>query len=258
MATLLGSTNIIKIYLGSTEVTKGYLGTTEVFNFSGTSSGTTDIDSFIIEVKSDNLGTSNTNQFTIPTGFGTFLYDVATDDGYTATGLTSSHTITFPSGIGTHEVRISGTFPHIYFNGGGDCNKLIDVKQWGTIVWESFEAAFDNCDNITQFSATDVPNLTQVTSIRRAFASTANFNSNINNWDIGNSLISTELKKLSAFVIALIGKKLKSSLILVFSKNLLIFVTLEKSVGMLKLKSLQLLNIASALVTLEKSNILTS
>jgi hypothetical protein len=86
---------------------------------------------FIITVKSDNAGTSGANQFTIPTTSGGYLYDIETSDGYTATGITGNHTITFPSGAGTYDVFISGDFPIIYFNNGGDKLKLLEVKNWG-------------------------------------------------------------------------------------------------------------------------------
>ena len=66
---------------------------------------------FKFSVKSDNAGVSNSDQYLIKAGAGTFLYDVATSDGYSATGLTGNHTITFPTGAGTHDVTIdSGKF----------------------------------------------------------------------------------------------------------------------------------------------------
>ena len=68
--------------------------------------GDTDIigdDRLIFSVKTDNAGTSATNQFTIPTtGIG-YLYDIETSDGQSITGLTGGTTITFPS-AGTYDV----------------------------------------------------------------------------------------------------------------------------------------------------------
>ena len=78
---------------------------------------------FIIQVKTDNTGTSASNQMTIPTTTGTYLYDVETSDGQTFTGETGNLTITFPTS-GTYEIYISGLFPRIYFNNGGDSQKI--------------------------------------------------------------------------------------------------------------------------------------
>ena len=86
---------------------------------------------FIMTVKSNNTGTSGSDQFTIPTNGGGYLYDVETSDGYTASGLTGDHTITFPSGAGTYDVYITGTFPKIYFSDGGDKLKALDIKNFG-------------------------------------------------------------------------------------------------------------------------------
>lgn len=142
---------------------------------------------FIMIVKSDNTGTSNTDQFTIPTlGIG-YNYNVATSDGYTATGLTGNHTITFPSGVGTHTVYITGDFPQIYFNNTGDRLKLLDITNWGSIVWSSFQNAYRGCSNLINITATDTPNLTNVLSFRECFRSCPNLNSvNVENWDMTN------------------------------------------------------------------------
>ena len=62
----------------------------------GSSPAIPDVPKFMFSVNSAGVGTSNNDQFTIPVGAGTFLYDVSTDDGYSATGITGAHTITFP------------------------------------------------------------------------------------------------------------------------------------------------------------------
>ena len=73
---------------------------------------------FIITVKTDNAGTSASNQFTIPTSTTgitqAFNYDIETSDGQTITGNTGDTTITFPS-AGTYDIYISGSFPYMYF-----------------------------------------------------------------------------------------------------------------------------------------------
>jgi hypothetical protein len=85
---------------------------------------------FIMLVKTDNPGTSASDQFTIPTTTGTYNYDVDWGDGNTDTGVTGTITHTFAGGAGTYTVKISGTFPRIYFNGAGgsDAQKLLEIK----------------------------------------------------------------------------------------------------------------------------------
>lgn len=122
---------------------------------------------FIISVKSDNIGSSGTNQFTIPTIEVGYLYDIETSDGYTATGITGNHTITFPSGAGTYDVFISGDFPRIYFNNTGDKLKILEVKNWGIYAIGSTNqfSAFRGCSNL-DFTATDSGNFENVTNFQ--------------------------------------------------------------------------------------------
>ena len=54
---------------------------------------------------------------------------------------------------GTYTVKITenviGGFPQVYFNGGYDCVKVMDLAQWGGNTWASLEAAFMGCANMT-------------------------------------------------------------------------------------------------------------
>jgi len=62
----------------------------------------------------------------------------------------------------------------------------IDVLQWGDIQWTSMKNMFLRCDLITTFSATDNPNLSQVTDMSGMFRGASNFNQDISNWDVSN------------------------------------------------------------------------
>jgi len=118
------------------------------------------IPKFTLEVKSDNAGTSGTDQFTIPTIAGTYLYDYTTSDGQSGTGLTGATTITFASGAGTYEIYITGTFPRIYFFNGGDKLKLLRILEWGSYgegITDQSQAFF-GCTNLTSI-ANDVYNI---------------------------------------------------------------------------------------------------
>jgi len=174
MATKLGSASISKLYLGSNEISKAYLGANEFF-----SSG--DTTTFITTWRT----TTSNETITIPTTGGGYNYNITTSDGQTFNGVTGSQTITFAT-AGDYDVSISGDFPRIYINNNATNKvKLIDIKQWGNIVWSSFERAFYFCSNLTG-SFTDAPNLTNVTSFSRAFLDCSSFNQPIGNWDVSN------------------------------------------------------------------------
>ena len=128
------------------------------------SRGTMAVPTFTLEVKSDNAGTSGTDQFTIPTTTGTYLYDYTTSDGQSGTGLTGATTITFASGVGTYEIYITGTFPKIFFNNVGDKLKLLRVLEWGDygIGQTDQSRAFYDCSNLYSI-ASDVTNLNMTT-----------------------------------------------------------------------------------------------
>tara|TARA_R110001632_G_C11313108_1_gene414882 strand:+ start:473 stop:1513 length:1041 start_codon:yes stop_codon:yes gene_type:complete len=132
---------------------------------------------FIISVKTDNAGTSADNEFTLPvTGTG-YNYDIEYD-GQTLTGQTGSATLTFPSGPGTYDIKISGSFPRCLFNNGGDKDKLLDIKNFGIYALGSIsqDGAFQGCSNLV-ISATDIGNFGSVTSFFRAWASCSSLTS---------------------------------------------------------------------------------
>ena len=140
-----------------------------------------DLDSFIIQVQTDNTGTSADNQFTLR-WIGT--YDVDWGDGNVDTGVTNTQTHTYSS-VGTYDVSVTATSGQIYFNNLGDKLKLLDIKQWGTCEWTSFNRAFQGCSNMNA-TATDNPNLSNVLTFYRCFHSCSSFNADISNWDVSN------------------------------------------------------------------------
>uniref|UniRef100_UPI00404A2C15 BspA family leucine-rich repeat surface protein n=1 Tax=Flavobacterium sp. TaxID=239 RepID=UPI00404A2C15 len=64
---------------------------------------------------------------------------------------------------------------------------LENINQWGAVEWISVENAFKLC-NLLEITATDTPNLSQVTSMANMFDSCYLLNSpyNLNAWDISN------------------------------------------------------------------------
>jgi prepilin-type N-terminal cleavage/methylation domain-containing protein len=137
---------------------------------------------FIIEVKTDNTGQTGNNQFSIPTRGVGYNYDVDWGDGSTSTSIRGKVTKTY-STPGTYEVKISGTFPRIYFNDTGDKGKITTIKQWGTINWRNMESAFSGTNiNIT---ATDSPNLSNVTNMKGVFKNSSVNGASLGSWNTG-------------------------------------------------------------------------
>ena len=146
---------------------------------------------FITTWKTDNPGTSNATSITIPTNAGSYSYSYNVDwndDGiFDEFGLTGN--VTHDFGIaGTYTIRIQGAFPSIYFNDGGDKQKILEVNQWGTIAWATFYEAFSGCSNL-QFNTylpLDAPDLSNVQSMRYALRNCTVFNTPLNHWDMSN------------------------------------------------------------------------
>lgn len=181
------------------------------------------IELFTIRVKTDNAGTSGTNQFTFTGAAGN--YDVisrneSNNNIQTFSNLSDAATITFADGTGTYELKIrpKGTsnatrFRQIQFSGGGDRLKLLEIKKWGNVRWTLFLDAFRGCENM-DVTADDTPiisfsnfsclqmfqqcssligntanwnwNMSNVTSMQSMFSNATSFNCDISNWNTGN------------------------------------------------------------------------
>ncbi|MCC5939423.1 MAG: BspA family leucine-rich repeat surface protein [Lunatimonas sp.] len=145
---------------------------------------------FITTWKTDNAGTSSSNQITIPgegSNYAIHWEEVGNPANQGNVTGNRATTLTFPS-AGTYQVSISpgaGTFHQIAFNNGGDRLKLLSIDQWGSIAWSNMGGAFYGCENMT-YNATDIPDLSNVTSLFFMFARCAQFNGAIGNWDISN------------------------------------------------------------------------
>jgi hypothetical protein len=196
-----------------------------IFNFVPSTTGVVQTE-FIMLVKTDNAGTSASDQFTIPTSGTGYNYDVDWGDGTTSTGVTGSTTHTFPS-AGNYVVKISGAFDYIRFSNGGDRLKLLEVQNWGNIVWRSFYLAFWNCANMN-ITANDTPDLSAIlatvefyyafrqcniqnspkisdwdvsiiTDFRSMFYANSNFNENLNSWNMSSASLLTDMFRFSSF-----------------------------------------------------------
>jgi len=108
---------------------------------------------FIIEVKTDNAGTSNDNQFQFTGAVGD--YDVvAKQNGVvieTFNDLSGQETITLPSsGVYVLEVtpKEVSPFTGVRFNDGGDVQKLMKINQWG-LFSDTRDRLFYGAENLT-------------------------------------------------------------------------------------------------------------
>tara|TARA_R110002110_G_scaffold18160_1_gene76526 strand:- start:321 stop:1304 length:984 start_codon:yes stop_codon:yes gene_type:complete len=152
---------------------------------------------FVFTVKTDNAGTSNDDQFSVPItvssgsntgnyarplcnidwGDGTVIEDVGQDSDLSGSGgnrAIARATHTYSAGAGTYTIKISeGTswegsawdsadqppLQRWAFNNGADCQKMLEIENWG--IWSSSYGAFQGCENLT-CSATDAIDLGNV------------------------------------------------------------------------------------------------
>jgi surface protein len=148
---------------------------------------------FQILVKTDNTGVSGSDEILLPIQ-GTSMF-IDWGDGNTQTTTqtaTPNNTIggnnvahTYAS-AGNYVIKISVGLTRILFNNGGDRLKLLEIQNWGDIVWGANQGgAFRGCANM-QLTATDVPNLSGVTSLLFYFNACTIFNGDISGWDVSN------------------------------------------------------------------------
>lgn len=150
-----------------------------------------DENSFITIWQTDAPQATNINRIYFPAS-GQYSYsweEVENPINSGSGNATDAIIIEFPN-PGTYRLKIvpegENPFHQISFYANIDNRKLIDIEQWGEVSWSSFENAFDGCQNLT-ISATDIPDLSNVTNMSKAFRFT-NISTilNINDWDVSN------------------------------------------------------------------------
>ena len=129
---------------------------------------------FTFQVKTDNTGTSNNDQFTIPTvSSGVYDCHIVRSDGVRTARITTYNdaawTQTHAGGAGTYTYEIYGTFKGLSFNNGGDKSKLINISQWGIFEFGNAVGAFFGCDQLVSITATDKPSLSGTTDFSNNF-----------------------------------------------------------------------------------------
>ncbi|MEM6720847.1 MAG: BspA family leucine-rich repeat surface protein [Bacteroidota bacterium] len=142
---------------------------------------------FITTWKTDNPGTSNDNQITLPS-ISSEHFDIDWGDGtiqYNRFGNSNiTHTYATP---GTYTVRITGDLRRLSFANGGDKDKLLTIERWGNIKWTNMNRAFFGCKNL-DVTAIDTPDLSNVTDMSLMFTSCENLigTTAFGSWDVSN------------------------------------------------------------------------
>ena len=149
--------------------------------------------------------TSASGEVVIQTGDGIFDYAVDWDnDGAPdEVGLTG-HAVHEFGAPGEYTIRLTGKIPHLMWcaselseqealeeAAAGTKRRfkklwqeVVDVKQWGTIRWESMRGMFAYCQEIDRWSATDSPSLEQVKTMRFMFLKAGRLNQPLEGWDV--------------------------------------------------------------------------
>ena len=149
-------------------------------------------DDFVITVKTDITDPLDT-EFTVPAAFSpgrSYDFDVDCGDGSAIhTGLSGAFPCSYAS-AGEYTIRIyagaSGRgYPKFQPSSGNEKEKVISLVQWGTGVWYSMEGAFSQAKNMLA-PATDVPNLSEVTSLNFMFSNATLANPDTSAWDTSN------------------------------------------------------------------------
>ncbi|MCS4115998.1 hypothetical protein GGP49_002948 [Salinibacter ruber] len=154
---------------------------------------------FITIWDTENSGATPDDQIKIP-GTGTDYQIIWEEVGNTSNTdtLTATDVAIFrlPS-PGRYRIKISGDFTRIHFGSRNvrvDADKIVEVTQWGDIQWSTMEEAFaesdfKNASNL-DISASDTPDLSGVTSMRRMFEGATSLTasgSSIGQWDVSMS-----------------------------------------------------------------------
>ena len=122
-----------------------------------------------------NIVTITTNQMY------TYNFDIDWDnDGiYDDTEVNNTVSHTYADGE-DKIIQIRGNFPYLV-----EGNNIIDVLQWGDNKWKSMHRSFYK-SKIVSFSATDVPDLSEVKSMSEMFSHANEFEGGIDLWDVSN------------------------------------------------------------------------
>jgi hypothetical protein len=126
---------------------------------------------FEFTVQTDNVGTSNNDQFTLPLeSVGTYSCTVQWGDGEIddiTVWNQAETTHTYPA-PGNYTIRITGTILGWRFNNGGDRLKLLNINCFGPLNLGNSNGYFYGCENMT-ITCSDQLDMTGTTTLENAF-----------------------------------------------------------------------------------------
>ncbi|NME70896.1 BspA family leucine-rich repeat surface protein [Flammeovirga aprica] len=121
-----------------------------------------------------------------------------TEINFPSVSTASSFAIDWENNGNWETITTNGSISHSYITAPdtirirGELNhfeapkSIIDVVQWGSTHFTSMVKSFFDCDKIEKFTATDVPDLSNVTDMTQMFAEASFFNGDISNWDVSS------------------------------------------------------------------------
>ncbi|WP_422105453.1 BspA family leucine-rich repeat surface protein [Winogradskyella sp.] len=137
-----------------------------------------DPDAFITKWQTN----SDSQEITIPLVINSGSLTIEWGDGMVETVSENNPSHTYTT-AGEYLVSVSGNISFIRFNNLGDRTNILEVTQWGTSQWTSFQDAFYGCENLV-VTATDAPDLTNTTSFQDTFRGLLSTTQNIEHWDM--------------------------------------------------------------------------
>ena len=151
-------------------------------------------ENFITVWNMNNSGTANNEiSFNITTAPGLSVgYSWSCSDGSTGNGIIpEDSTIATISGLPQGQIITLSIEPEhlktFTINNIPDRMRLTDILQWGSVSWLSMKDAFNGARNLN-ISATDIPDLSNVTNMSGMFRECTNLNgpANIGTWEISS------------------------------------------------------------------------
>jgi len=140
---------------------------------------------FMMTVDTTQAGSAN-DTFILPLNSGgAYSFDIDWGDGNTdtITVWNQGELEHVYSSSGTYQISVTGQMNSIYFNNGGDKEKVMSIDNWGTDPWKVMTLAFRGCVNM-EHTYTDAPIFLSGADTNHMFRSCARFNGPVDNWDM--------------------------------------------------------------------------
>ena len=143
----------------------------------------------IVTIWNTNINNDNSRSISFNSGYSSFTYSYINLDNLNITGQgtrdnsLNTTTISFPE-KGVYKLSIVPN-SNFSFQSNSSSNKLLEVSQWGDIVWNyDLIGMFSNCINL-KITAVDIPDFSNVTRMRSLFENCTSIITipQIENWD---------------------------------------------------------------------------